>query len=268
MEQSHYVIRGGLEGRERLRILARVMRPTTIALFERVGLRLGMACLDVGCGGGDVAVELTRIVGPAGRVVGIDIDQTKIEMARREAAQLNLSGVEFRVSEIGQSEETAAFDVAYTRFVLTHISDAAAALAWMIRQLRPGGVVIVEDIDFSGHFCHPDIPSFRRYVELYSQVVHRTGADPHIGKRLPELLLNTSLQNVKMHVVQPAGFEGEVKLMAPITMENIAGSVLAHDLASRQEIDSIVSDLYAVADDHRTVMSLPRVVQAWGYRIT
>jgi 2-polyprenyl-3-methyl-5-hydroxy-6-metoxy-1,4-benzoquinol methylase len=268
MEHSHHVIRGGLQGRERLRILARIMRPTTMVLFERIGLQPGMACLDVGCGGGDVTVELAHKVEPSGHVIGIDIDQAKIEMARREATELKLSGVEFRVSEIGKSDKRAAFDAVYTRFVLTHLSDPASELAWMIGQLRPGGVVIVEDIDFSGHFCHSDIPSFRRYIELYSQVVQRTGADPHIGKRLPELLLDTGLKKVQMHVAQPAGIEGEVKLMAPITMENVVDSVLAHGLASRQEINRIVDDLYAVADDHRTVMSLPRVVQAWGYRET
>jgi 2-polyprenyl-3-methyl-5-hydroxy-6-metoxy-1,4-benzoquinol methylase len=68
-ERYHYIIRGGVEGRERLRVLARVMRPTTLNLFDRVGIRPGMACLDVGCGGGDVTFELADLVGPKGRVV-------------------------------------------------------------------------------------------------------------------------------------------------------------------------------------------------------
>jgi hypothetical protein len=57
------------EGRKRLRVLAHVMRPTTLNLFDRVGIRPGMACLDVGCGGGDVTFELADLVGPKGRVV-------------------------------------------------------------------------------------------------------------------------------------------------------------------------------------------------------
>jgi ubiquinone/menaquinone biosynthesis C-methylase UbiE len=73
MERSDYVIRGGVEGRERLRILGRVMHPTTRALLDRVALREGMTCLDVGCGGGDVTLEIARIVGPAGHVLGIDV---------------------------------------------------------------------------------------------------------------------------------------------------------------------------------------------------
>ena len=266
MEHGRYVIRGGLEGRERLRMLSRVVRPTTASLLERVGLQPGMVCLDVGCGGGDATFEIARMVGPVGRVVGLDMDETKIELARSEAAELNLPGVEFRASDVGQIGEGAEFDFVYARFLLTHLSDPGGALRRMLGVLRLGGVAVVEDIDFSGHFCHPDSPAFWRYVELYTQVVHRRGADPNIGPRLPELLLDSGYRNVHMKVVQPAGIDGEVKLIAPITMESIADSVLAGGLASRHEVDRVIHDLHAVAADRRTVLSLPRVVQAWGYR--
>src|SRR5262249_10791451 len=74
MNVPSYIIRGGQAGRERLRLLARVMWPTTRELFERVGVRPGMRCLDVGCGGGDLSLDLARLVGPRGSVVGIDLD--------------------------------------------------------------------------------------------------------------------------------------------------------------------------------------------------
>jgi hypothetical protein len=49
-------------------------------------------------------------------------------------------------------------------------------------------------------------------------------------------------------------------------MQNIAGAVLAEGLASRQEIDSTIAGLYDFAQDTSTVLSVPRVVQVWGYR--
>lgn len=264
MTDPHYVIRGGVQGRERLRMLARIMQPTTQALLERVGVEAGMACLDVGCGGGDGSFELARRVGPRGRVVGIDMDATKIELARREAAALNLANVEFRVATVEQSGAAAAFDVVYARFVLTHLADPLAVLGQLRTQLRPGGRVVVEDIDCTGHFAHPDSPAYRRYVAIYTDLVQRRGADPNIGPRLPGLLLAAGYADVGVYVVQPAAIEGEMKLMAPITMESIADAVLAEGLASREEIDAIVGELYACAADPTTLMSLPRVVQAWG----
>ena len=55
-----YIIRGGIKGRERLRMLSRIMQSATLNLLQRAGIRPGMTCLDVGCGGGDVSLELAR----------------------------------------------------------------------------------------------------------------------------------------------------------------------------------------------------------------
>jgi cyclopropane fatty-acyl-phospholipid synthase-like methyltransferase len=112
-----------------------------MSLFDRLGLRDGTICLDVGCGGGDATLELARRVAPTGRVVGVA-------------------------------------------------------------------------------------------------------------------------------VAQPVGTEGEVKLLNPLTMENIASAVLADGLASQHEIDEVVRELYEFATDPNTVAGTPRVVQAWGRRPT
>jgi SAM-dependent methyltransferase len=266
VDRQHYVIRGGVEGRERLRIMGRVLRPTTQSLFERVGLRPGMACMDIGCGGGDVAFELARLVGRDGTVLGMDIDATKIELAAREAEEQQLGNVEFQHGNIFENDKAPEFDLVYARFLLTHLGDPAEALARMVQALRPGGVVIVEDIDFTGHFCHPHSMAFSRYVELYTQVVQRRGGDPYIGPRVPELLLDTGFERVQMHVVQPAGLDGEVKLVVPLTMENIMDAVLAEGLASKDEGHRVIEELYTFAHNPCTILSLPRIVQAWGYR--
>jgi len=266
IERDHYVIRGGVEGRERLRILARVMRPTTLSLFDRGGIDMGMVCLDLGCGGGDVSLDLAGRVGPGGKVVGWDIDETKLGLARREAEEKGLGNLDFQLADIGHSESEREFDAVYARFLLTHLKDPAGALARMRRLLRPGGIAIVEDIDFTGYFCHPYAASLWRFVELYTEAVRRRGGDANIGPRLPGLFLDVGFERVQMNVVQPAGLDGEVKLINPITMETIADCVLAEGLATRSEVDKVVAELYELARDSRTVVSLPRVVQAWGYR--
>lgn len=264
MQSQHYIIRGGVEGRERLRILARVMWPTSRILFETAEIRAGMAVLDVGSGGGDVTFELARLVGPTGRVVGLDMDETKLQLARQEAAQQGLDNVAFEPIRLERDTLPPEFDVVYARFLLTHLSDPPAAVRQMRQGLKPGGVLIVEDIDCSGCFCYPDHPSFRRAVELYSKTVRSRGGDPDIGPKLPLLLLDAGLTSVQMNVVQPAGFEGEIKQIMPITLENVADAVIASGLATRDELNSLLADLREQADDRRAVVSNPRVVQAWG----
>jgi len=266
LDKSHYVIRGGTEGRERLRILSRVMWPSTLNLLQRAGFGSGMACLDIGCGGGDVSRELARLVGPGGRVVGIDIDEVKIAIAREEAAALGLFNLEFRACNLCEGDPQPEFDLVYARFLLTHLPDPSAILAKIRQALRPGGTLIVADIDFRGYFSYPESPALARYVALYTEAVQRRGGDPNIGPRLPALLTAAGFAGIQMSVVQPAGLEGEVKLISPLTMENIADAVMAEGLASRSEIEQIVDELYAYARTPQTVGCMPRVVEAWGHR--
>ena len=264
MTTPHYVIRGGMEGRERLRVLARVMAPTTNELLARIGVEPTARCLDVGCGGGDVTDALARLA-PEGSVVGVDLDETKIGMAREEAAGAGVSNVEFRAHDVMEPAlDGDRFDVVYARFVLTHLPDPAKALANLCGHLAPGGVLVAEDIDCTGHFCEPHSPAFWRYVELYTKAVQRRGCDPNIGPRLPGLLRAAGLERLGVSVVQPAGISGEVKLLSPLTLEAIADAVLAAGLATDEELGELVDELYAFAEQDGTLMSIPRVVQAWG----
>ena len=264
MEPTHYIIRGGIEGRERLRILARVMRPASIALLQRAGIRPGMSCLDLGCGGGDLTRDLAQIVGAAGRVVGIDIDETKLALARQEASASGLANIEFRCTDIAAAGIEMEFDLVHARFLLSHLANPAQALTCMRKALRPGGIVAVEDVEFRGHFSHPHSPALWRYVELYTQCAQRRGADANIGPQLPALLHEAGFEDVQVNVVQPSGTAGEVKLMTPITMENIADTVLAEGLASSDEVERIVDELYEFARTPGTLWGLPRIVEAWG----
>lgn len=227
-------------------------------------LQSGISCLDCGCGGGDVTFDLASRIGPHGRVVGVDIDEVKLDDARREAVFRGLAHVEFRRASVEECAFDAAFDLIYSRFLLTHLPDPQAALGKLHRSLAPGGTLIVEDVDFEGHFSHPECDAFRQYVRLYCDVAVRRGADPRIGRRLPALLREAGFDGVEMHVVQPAGFVGDVKLIGPMTMESIVDPVVTEGLAERRELDRIIAELYAFARNPRTVLSLPRIVQVWG----
>ena len=213
-----------------------------------------------------MTLELARIVRTGGRAVGSDIDETKLDLARAEAKQLGIANVEFRLADASQGQSAPEFDVVYARFLLTHLADPAGTLAGMWQALLPGGMLVVEDIDFSGSFCYPESAAFSRFCALYTASVLRRGGDPNIGPRLPLLLADARCERIEMNVVQPAGTLGDVKLVSPLTMENIADAVIAEGLADESEIQEIVEELYEFARDPRTVMGLSRAVQTWGHK--
>lgn len=261
----HYIIRGGMEGRERLRRLATVLQPTTLALLQRVGVEDGMFCLDVGCGGGDVTVELARLVGPSGHVVGADLDETKIALARSEAEAEGLANLDYQCADVTDMISPHNFDIVYARFLLSHVPNPAQALAGFRSMLNPGGCVIVEDIDITGHFCDPASSAFSQYIDLYMKAAQLRGADATLGTRVPGLLRDAGFDWVEVHVIQPAGFSGDIKMLSPLTLENIAPSILDEDLATEDELGELITDLYAFACDPNTLMSFPRIIQTWGF---
>ena len=212
---EHYIIRGGAEGRDRLRVLSRVMRPSTDRFLARIAVPTGSVCLDAGCGGGEVARMLAARTGPTGRVVGIDVDPV-------------------------------------------------SALTALVRAGRPGSTVAIEDVDFAGHFCHPEHPAFSRYCEVYAASAIGRGADPYIGRRLPSMFAAAGLIDIEVHVEQPAGFDPDVKAMAPLTMAAIGEAVVTAGLVTNEEVNGLVEQLWEFAEQPFSIMSVPRIVQVSG----
>jgi len=266
-DEHYYVIRGGLQGRERLRVLGRVMRPTTLPVLERAGVTAGMRVLDLGCGGGDVTFDLASLVGLTGHAVGMDVDATKIATALADAEQVGRRAMAEIRRTVSAMADGTAYDVVYARFVLTHLHDPVAAVAQMRRALRPGGRLVVEDIDFRGSFCEPEHAAFERYEEIYVESARRNGGDPWIGLRIPAMLVDAGFARVLPNVVQPAELDGESKLMPALTLENIKETVLRHGVASEEEIDGLVDELYALAADPRTYVANPRIIQVIGEKL-
>jgi len=263
---SRYVIAGGQQGKDRLRLLSEVMLPTTLRLLQHVGLGEGMNCLDVGCGGGFVTTLISDLVGSTGKVVGIDADEEILKLAREDAERDGRNNVEFVKFDASDQHQENYYDFVYARFVLTHLPRPEDCLRSMISSCKKGGWVVVEDIDFTGCFCYPPSPSYQRYTDLYQQVVRRRGADPDIGPKLPAMCRGAGLGNVQLNIVQPAHFEGDGKLLASITMQRIADSVISERLASETEVSNVIEGLNNAAGDPDTLISLPRVFQVWGTR--
>jgi ubiquinone/menaquinone biosynthesis C-methylase UbiE len=134
---ERYVIRGGREGYDRLLLLARASWPDIAALFSQAGIRPGMKCADLGCGGGEVTFELARLVQPGGSVTGVDMDEVKLGLARKAAAGRGVSNVEFLAANVSNWDEPGAYDVLYSRFLLQHLSGPVNLLRRMWASSAP-----------------------------------------------------------------------------------------------------------------------------------
>ena len=108
----------------------------------------GHCVLDMGCGSGDDALKLVEMVGAKGRVVGIDYSEAMISEAQKLTEESNLP-LEFRVGDIYNLEEADnTFDSCRVDRVFQHLTNPQRALAEMVRVTRPGGRIVVFDVDW------------------------------------------------------------------------------------------------------------------------
>ncbi|MFD3514677.1 methyltransferase domain-containing protein [Streptomyces sp. NPDC058657] len=148
-------------------------------------LRPGARVLDVGCGPGTITADLARLVGPDGRVTGVDAAPGILERARATAAERGLRNTEFASADVHDLPfPDDAFDVVHAHQVLQHVGDPVGALREMRRVCRPGGLVAARDADYAAMTWYPGFPVLDDWLDLYHRVARAGGGEPDAGRRL------------------------------------------------------------------------------------
>lgn len=262
---DRYAIRGGERGYERLQLLARERWPSTAALLGRAGLASGMTTVDLGCGGGNVTMEIARLISPA-LATGIDMDEVKLGLAREAAIARGIANVEFRAMNLHDWDESAAYDAVYARFVLQHLSQPVKMLRQMWKAIRPGGVVIVEDADFDGWVGYPPSSGLDFFLRSYAEVIRRSGGDHTLARKLYAYFMEAGIGRPDVQVTQPIYIDGEGKTLPWRTLEATADLIVAESIASQDEVDGALLELTRLAQDRETLVLGPRIFQVWCRR--
>lgn len=262
MPAEEYTIQGGREGKRRLDLLGSITDQHTARLLEDLGVPEGISALDVGCGGGNVSLQIARRVGPSGRVVGIDFDLEVLECARFDAKAAGLDNVEFKTGD-ARAPEGGPYDLVWARFVLCHLAGPEAVLAGLVGALRPGGLLVIEDTDFTGMFTIPHHPVVSRGVEVYRETLRRGGGDADIGQRLPHLLRDAGLEGVATTAVQPI-LEGTQRRLFPHTLQMMEPHIIGRGVLGPEDFKALVDELADHVSDPDVVVGCPRVVQTSG----
>ncbi|MGI9524490.1 MAG: class I SAM-dependent methyltransferase [Hyphomicrobiaceae bacterium] len=109
------------------------------AIVPNLPIEKGMAVLDVGCGWGDMTMQVTEVVGPEGRVLGIDCVEAFLQEARKDAAAAGLTNVEFKRGDAEVALPENEFDYVVARFGTMFFTNPVPALRRMRLALKPGG---------------------------------------------------------------------------------------------------------------------------------
>ena len=197
-QQTEYMLGRTNAEHERLMRQGRLISTITRHFLEEMGMRSGMRVLDVGSGVGDVALMAARMVSPGGEVVGIDLDESALNVARKRAASEGLRNVEFRLSDLRNYDDEGLFDAAIGRCVLLHQHNPIDALRSIVKHVRSGGMVGFQEPWFSRGFSFPKMPLFDQVIGWLHASVRASGLDADIGVKLPAIFAAAGLPTPKL----------------------------------------------------------------------
>ncbi|MFJ2772808.1 methyltransferase domain-containing protein [Streptomyces sp. NPDC087300] len=244
---------------QRFDAFAALFDPTTFGHVERLGIGPGWRCWEVGAGGTSVVSWLARRVGPTGRILATDIDTSWQTRAAR-------SPLEVRVHDVAADPPPVeGFDLVHARLVLIDVADRERALQSMLRALRPGGRLLIEEADHALQpLACPD--EYGPAQELANRLRHgvrallaERGADPAYGRKLPRLLREGGLRQVESEVHIPLTSPACAALETA-TLQHLRADLTAAGLATTEDIDDHLTNVATGALD----LAAPPLISTWG----
>jgi SAM-dependent methyltransferase len=248
------------EAGRRFDALSQLFDPVTFRHLAAVGLSAGWACWEVGAGGVSVPTWLAEQVGPSGRVVASDID----------TAWMPAEGTAFEVlqHDVGVEQPPAgSFDLVHARLLLTHVPQRTEALASMVRALRPGGWLLIEDADpaLQPLICPdesgPAEQLANRLRQGFRTLMAGRGAELAFGRTLPRLLREAGLDEVQADAYFPITSPACTALEIA-TVQQIRDRLVAGGLATEAEIEQHLTN---VASGRLDLATAP-LISAWGHK--
>jgi len=249
--------------RERLQTLEALFDTGTIAELEARGVGRGWRCLEVGAGGGSIALWLADRVAPGGAVVATDLDTTVLD-------GLSHPNLEVRVHDVLEDDlPDREFDVVHVRLVLGWLADRGTALRRLIAALKPGGWLVAEDLDFASAVPDPRMGAelcarFTRIVQVHHAVVaERHGFDPGYGRRLAGDLDDAGLVDTDFRGRASMWRAGEPGgEIWRLSLEQLRDGIVDLELMDAGEADAAIE----LCTDARFSSLSPVMMAAWGRR--
>lgn len=248
---------------------ATLAMPTDLFL-RRAGIAPGMRVLDLGTGLGDVAFQISHLVGPAGAVVGVDQSAEMLAVAERRRVVAGLRNVVFVEGNAHTFRDREAFDAVVGRLIWCYLPDPVGVVRHHLAGLREDGVVLMIDQDAGSVRSEPPLPLLDAVVSWALEAHRQAGADPMIGARLGLILREAGLAGIETFGVQeylspddPAG-----PVLVSGILHTLTPALVAGGIATREELglDTFHERFTQQVCSSRALFLPPGVVGAWGRR--
>jgi ubiquinone/menaquinone biosynthesis C-methylase UbiE len=237
--------------------------------IELASLPIGSRVLDVCCGTGASALPAAEVVGPAGKVIGVDLAKQLLELARTKAVQQRLGNIEFEVGDIlSMRFPVASFDAVVCVFGIFFVPNMAGAVSELWSRIRPGGKLAVTT--WGPNFCEPANDAFWRSIKNVRPDLYK-GFNPWdridnpvtLGKILdeggvasPKIIAENRMHPIKSAedwwtIVLGSGYRGTIEQLNPTEQQKVKEANLA--FIRDERVSAVETNvLYALATKPQT----------------
>ena len=229
--------------REAMRLELKVDPKAWVSKYLAEYVRPGAKVLSIGCGPGVILSEACSKHATV-HGTGIDISSERVQQAiQKHSSNKQLTFARGDAHSI--PFDSNSFDVVYARMLFEYLADKSKAAQEMVRVCRPGGTVLLQDLDGQLLWNYPEDPVMQHSIEKVVAGLARTGFDPFVGRKLFSLGQQAGLTNIDVKVecyhliageIEPAIFqqwELKLKIATPQLARIFGSEEAAREQASR-----------------------------------
>jgi 2-polyprenyl-3-methyl-5-hydroxy-6-metoxy-1,4-benzoquinol methylase len=189
--ETTYVWRHALGGEpERLRLMSEILDESSRFHLQQIGVGRGWRCLEVGAGNGSLSEWVADRVGPDGVAIATDLDPDLLQDAT--GRHLEVRGLDV----VTEEPTDGPFDLVLGRALLHHLPQRRSVVAKMVRWVRPGGWIFVQEPDFyPTGIAEPE--SQRRFWQGFLRWAEQHQIDYFVGRRIAPWLQEEGVQQLR-----------------------------------------------------------------------
>jgi ubiquinone/menaquinone biosynthesis C-methylase UbiE len=261
-----YSLSVGKSDLERMTILGDIYMPYCRNFLLENGLKEGLTVTDIGCGPGNVSLWLSEQVGVTGEVLSIDNSGAQLAILDEQILKRdiqNITTLKTDIYDLDKIEER--FDLVFCRFTLVHLSQPLIAIQKMRSLLKPGGCLIIAELDNATWFSYPENEALQKDIALLCETGKQKEIDLCIGPKLYGYLQQTNFNSVHVKIAQPV-LNKEYRDYLILKCMAWRDTYLQLDLISSSEFQTMLHHLYDLVHNEQYLLAGAKMYLTTGIK--
>lgn len=265
-QPDDYLLGHSQDEEERLRRLPRELAPDSNQFLDRLGIQPGDRAVDIGCGPQGILDLLSDKVGPTGRVIGVERNESTAQLGQQFVFEHQFRNVQVLH---GDAKATglprASFDLVHARLVFVNAPEPQRVLDEMVALVRPGGTVASQEVDWGMSLCHPPSPAWDRLLGVFEAYSRSQGVDLCIGRKTYQMFRSVGLVDVEVTpVIHSYGLGSSLRNILFHLLESVRDGLVKHGVLTDIEFREQLTELKRHLDDADRLVIPPLFLQVSG----